>query len=122
MPAIHATPHVNGKYGAPMGRYSDPLDSTFDGTVKIARLPFVDYDYDQGGAYWGGNGDAMWSARWEDAEEVHYHYFRAQSYRVACKYVLAGMPDVTCIRAVNVVKSRHILTRVSRRTDLIQLD
>lgn len=110
MPVIHATSHVGGQYGAPMGRRSDNLDSTFAGTVKVARLPFVDYDYDQGGAYWGGgsNSGQMWAASWDDDAEgvVAYHYFRAKSFTAACAYIVNAMPDAKCVRAINVVSKR----------------
>lgn len=42
-------------YGAPMGRDSDKtLDGTCSEPLYLCRVPFVDYDYDPGGAYWGG--------------------------------------------------------------------
>lgn len=43
--------HVNSQYGAPMGRHSDKLEE-FVGRAHLQRVPFVDGDYDPGGAYW----------------------------------------------------------------------
>jgi len=43
---------VFAKYGAPMGRHSDSVDS-FQGPVEIYRVPMHDGGYDKGGAYWG---------------------------------------------------------------------
>jgi hypothetical protein len=44
--------NVSSKYGAPMGRGSTtnlPI-----GKIKCFRVNSVDFDYDDGGAYWGG--------------------------------------------------------------------
>jgi hypothetical protein len=42
---------VSCKYGAPMGRRDQLPD---DGErLWVTRLPFIDGDYDRGGAYWG---------------------------------------------------------------------
>jgi hypothetical protein len=88
------------------------MDATFAGTVKLARLPFVDYDYDQGGAYWGGGSGtaAMWAASWDDDAEgvVAYHYFRAGSFKAAYAYVTEAMPNATCTQAVNVVNRQLV--------------
>jgi hypothetical protein len=44
-------PHVSGKFGAPMGRMSRPLDH--DGTWRAQALDLDEGGYDEGGAYWG---------------------------------------------------------------------
>jgi hypothetical protein len=45
-----------------MGRRSDEVS----GVVELARVPMVDGDYDEGGAYWGGVADnPLWCA-WND--------------------------------------------------------
>lgn len=44
--------NVSSKYGAPMGRRRLMENPT--GKVRIFRVKFVDGDYDDGGAYWGG--------------------------------------------------------------------
>lgn len=36
--------NVSSKYGAPMGRYSDPLES-LKGKVRLRRVRFVDCDH-----------------------------------------------------------------------------
>ena len=67
--------NVSSKFGAPMGRESDDL-SDFRGKVHLRYVPFVDGDYDAGGAYWGGG---MYTlplyCLWDD--EGHVHYLRA---------------------------------------------
>lgn len=61
---------VSGKYGAPMGRRSDINNLAQTGKpVHLQRVPFVDGDYDPGGAYWGG-GTPLYCA-WDD-EGVAY--------------------------------------------------
>lgn len=66
---------VSCVYGAPMGRRSDPV-ATLTGRVHVRRVPFVDGDYDQGGAYWGGGRHTLpLFCAWDDAGRVHY--FRA---------------------------------------------
>lgn len=87
MPAfLPYTQKVNGRYGAPMGRRSDHAQD-FVGRVHLRRVPFVDGDYDPGGAYWGGGGGPLFCA-WDD--EGHVLYFRHDS-RDAAKAELLGM-------------------------------
>ena len=43
---------VSCKYGAPMGRTEYHDD--FSAKARCFRVNFVDGDYDDGGAYWGG--------------------------------------------------------------------
>jgi hypothetical protein len=78
--------NVSSRYGAPMGRRSDPLEH-FEGKVHFARVPFVDGDYDPGGAYWGA-GDPLYAA-WDDAG--HEHYIRARSRSKAKAAIDAGL-------------------------------
>jgi len=45
---------VDCRYGAPMGRPSDDeKDKPKNQRIFDRKVPFVDYAYDQGGAYWG---------------------------------------------------------------------
>jgi len=60
---------VSAKYGAPMGRRSSNAED-FQGKAHLQRVPFVDGDYDQGGAYWGGPA-TLWCA-WDDHGAVIY--------------------------------------------------
>lgn len=64
--------NVASRYGAPMGRRSDlPADTR--AKLHLRRIPMVDFDYDPGGAYWGGTrGRPMWCAWDESSGEVRY--------------------------------------------------
>lgn len=68
-------PKVSCRYGAPMGRYSQPGWQWPKDRRKIAanKSAWVDGDYDRGGAYWGC-GTPIWAV-WERghaAESVVY--------------------------------------------------
>ncbi len=74
---------VYSRYGAPMGRRSD---AGLTGKVRLQRVPYVDGDYDPGGAYWGYvPGLPLWCA-WNDEGT---RYLRAPS-RTAAKAQLVG--------------------------------
>jgi len=75
---------VSSPRGAPMGRPSDPLES-FQGKLHLRAVPFVDGDYDKGGAYWGENGTPLFCV-W-NGEGVAY--FRAPNRSAAKGYILA---------------------------------
>lgn len=45
-------PHVDGKYGAPMGR-REYNDGDYSAKVRLFRVKLDSGGYDQGGAYWG---------------------------------------------------------------------
>jgi len=80
--------NVSSKYGAPMGRRSDPL-SDFVGKCHLRVVPFVDYDYDQGGAYWGGGRDTLsLYCAWDN--EGHARYIRAFD-RDSAKAAMPGL-------------------------------
>lgn len=55
---------LSSKYGAPMGRSTRlPVDPSQPIKLRMERLRWVDHDYDQGGAYWGGGmGDHVYWA------------------------------------------------------------
>ena len=44
---------VDCRFGAPMGR--PEIYNDFSGVARCFRVKMVDGDYDDGGAYWGGN-------------------------------------------------------------------
>ena len=87
---------VSSKYGAPMGRHSDDPNA-LNGNCWLREVPFVDGDYDQGGAYWGGgrgtlslfcawmydaNGDMLVSyTRAYDRERAKAQFPNARFYR-----------------------------------------
>lgn len=68
--------NAGSEYGAPMGRGSDsPEDFPRGVPLHIQMIPFMDGDYDPGGAYWGG-GEPIYCV-WDD--EGHECYRRAWS-------------------------------------------
>ena len=76
--------NVSSPRGAPMGRYSDPIEAFKGGRVQLRRISFVDGDYDPGGAYWGGGGPPVWCAWGQSAEgEPIVCYFRAADRKAA---------------------------------------
>ena len=75
---------VNGTYGAPMGRRSDCEPEHLLGKVHLRRIPLVDGDYDQGGAYWGGVRGSYMFCAWKE-EQNTVVYFRAGSREEAKK-------------------------------------
>ena len=83
--------NVSSRYGAPMGRASDPFVSLAGRTVHLRRIRLVDYDYDPGGAYWG-SGVPLWCA-WVDVADARVGrlavYLRAKD-RNAAKAKLPG--------------------------------
>ncbi len=71
---------VDVKYGAPMGRQESPVED-FTGPVYLQKVPMVDGDYDEGGAYWGG-GTPLYCA-WDG--EGNAIYVRAKDSAAAKK-------------------------------------
>jgi hypothetical protein len=74
--------NVSSKYGAPMGRPSDALESFKGARVQLRAVAMVDGDYDAGGAYWGGGRGTLgvWCAWGTDAEgEPIEAYVRAKT-------------------------------------------
>lgn len=72
-------PDVSSKYGAPMGRRNNiPNDIETVGKLHLVKLKWVDGDYDQGGAYFGGGqGDNIYWAYGETATEQVNVFVRA---------------------------------------------
>lgn len=73
-------PSACSRYGAQMGRRNSlPTDPSVPVKLRLQCLQFVDYDYDQGGAYWGGGAGTqpVWCAWGEDDEIQIYVFFRA---------------------------------------------
>lgn len=86
--------YVGSPYGSPHGRCSDHL-SEFKGCVHLREVPFVDGDYDQGGAYWGGGTIPLFCA-WDD--EGHVHYLRARVRWEAKDKILLANPALKFYR------------------------
>lgn len=88
--------NVSSIYGAPMGRAADSITDLI-GRVHLRYVPFVDGDYDQGGAYWGGGRDTQpLFCAWDD--ESHVVYFRAASREGAKAKLSSKNPAITFYR------------------------
>lgn len=84
---------VSCRYGAPMGRPS--IHDNPEADVTLFRVRFVDGDYDQGGAYWGGGGSPLFAAIGDDFQ----HFLRAEGVRQAEAQLLKKFPRLTINRA-----------------------
>jgi hypothetical protein len=69
---------LSGKYGAPMGR-SDEGNMADADSIAIEWMPYVDGDYDVGGAYWGGGEPMYCAAGYLLGDEIARCYIRAAS-------------------------------------------
>lgn len=73
------------------------------GKVFLQQVPFVDGDYDKGGAYWGNNGVPLWRAYCEmeitEGEiDVFDQFFRARSREQAKELLREDYPNITFYR------------------------
>ena len=88
-------------YGADMGRRNVLPDDT-DAPIKLhmQRLKWVDGDYDAGGAYWGNgrNGENIYWAHGEDAENQVELFVRASSRSGAKQLIRVTLPNARFYR------------------------
>lgn len=78
----HPLRSVCGRYGAPMGRRDTlPDDPAAPVRLSLVRLRLVDYDYDAGGAYWGGSSahGHIWRAVGDGGDVVAEMFVRAKT-------------------------------------------
>lgn len=83
-----------------MGRPNRLPDDT-DETVKLqmVQLRWVDGDYDEGGAYWGGgSGDHVYYAKGDASDVVVEVYVRAKSRKQAKAEVRELLPNARFYR------------------------
>lgn len=96
------TPHVNCRYGAPMGRSRYGNREPMPGErFHLVRVPLV-YDgaYDRGGAYWGSPND-LWAFGLADLgtrNEPVMRYCRAKSRDEAKAIAREEFPDAKFYR------------------------
>lgn len=83
--------------GSQMGRRNFlPQDLNTPIKLEVQRLKWVDGDYDEGGAYWGGgNGDTIFFFHGEDSEEQIELYVRAKSMKQATEKMKEILPNAT---------------------------
>lgn len=92
---------VSCQYGAPMGRPNTVTESDYPVKFRLQRMSMISYDYDQGGAYWGGPSpeDGQMYCAWGDgAEEVQIVYIRAKSRTLARDKVTSQFPNAQFYR------------------------
>lgn len=86
------------RYGADMGRRSDPFPADFTGQVKALELN-LDGDYDSGGAYWGATeGTSIWRLTAETDEEVLVAYHRVKSFEELGEKLKTACPNATPVK------------------------
>lgn len=85
---------VSSRYGAPMGRRNFNPE-TDDQRFYLQRVRFVDYDYDAGGAYWGG-GTPLY--RWVSEDHTGEGFVRAKSRSEAKVAILEDYPSARFFR------------------------
>ena len=86
--------------GAMMGRAdSIPEDFLTVTKLRLERVRPVGYDYDKGGAYWGGLWDKPLYCAWGDSEtEQAYAFFRAKDRADAKRQAVAAFPNARFYR------------------------
>jgi hypothetical protein len=96
---ITPLPDVSSSRGAPMGRRDSHNRSHEELPLKffLVHLPFIDGDYDKGGAYWGGADKQMYRAEsdgLQPGEEcVQEMFIRAHTRFQAKEEVLKRYPN-----------------------------
>lgn len=84
---------VGGRYGAPMGRPDVGTSHDDYVTMTVRRIPMHDYDYDGGGAYWGGGSShGMMFCAWS-RDRSCIRYGRARSYLMFEQQVREDFPN-----------------------------
>lgn len=95
---------VGSRYGAQMGRENNVVNRDHPIEFEVARLEWVDGDYDQGGAYWGRTfddprtnrgSDYIFRFEGESDDEIEWMFVRAKSLNEAKKEVLATYANAT---------------------------
>ncbi|WP_327211010.1 hypothetical protein [Rhizobium leguminosarum] len=101
---------VGSRYGAQMGRSDNVVNKDHPIKFEVARLEWVDGDYDQGGAYWGrtfednrtGRGsDYIFRFEGEADDEIEWMFVRAKTVAAAKAQVVATYPNATFSNAVD---------------------
>ena len=76
MPRFNPFPPVHSRYGAPMGRTSDPTAAVAECPTLFARHQGGGQGYDRGGAYWGLPSD-VWAVWGHVKGDLRITYVRA---------------------------------------------
>lgn len=93
-------PHLSkaySQYGADMGRPNNRTEPSYPVRFHVQRIRLNSGGYDSGGAYWG-QGQALYYAWGDGAEEVQEHWTRATDRDDAKTAVLNRWPNATFYR------------------------
>ncbi len=78
--------NCSNKYGAEMGRPNIlPSNTNSPLKLRMEKLKWVDYDYDQGGAYWGGGTRSSIYCAWHDNKSNPVQIFVREASRQDAK-------------------------------------
>jgi len=88
---------VGSRYGAPFGRPTKMPETTAQ-RYYLVRVRFVDGDYDQGGAYWGGGPGTKPLYRWVTVDETGEGFVRASTRSEAKSKVRKACPGAKFFR------------------------
>lgn len=89
-------PNAASASGANMGRKNTIVEVDYPVCFEVRRLEWVDYDYDEGGAYWRRNKDEhIYLFQGDSSEHQETIYVRSKSYEDAQKQVLETYPKAT---------------------------
>lgn len=92
---IDPTPHVSGKYGAPLGRFTGPdYLETSAGPLYLRHIRLNSGGYDSGGAYWGQYQRLYWVAD----QDGNSKFLRARNRDDAKAQVRVKFPAATFYR------------------------
>lgn len=86
--------------GASMGRPNVVLEPESEIRFRLYRMPMVDYDYDTGGAYWGGSSThgVMYHAYGDGPKYKNECFIRAKDRKAAKEAVRKLFPKATFYR------------------------
>ena len=76
------------KYGADMGRRNNITEPDYPVKFHLVRLRWVDGDYDEGGAYWGGGTGSYIYHAWGDGKEFEQEMFVRASSRAYARVLV----------------------------------
>lgn len=84
----------SSSFGSQMGRRNS-LPADFDNPIKLrmVKLKWIDFDYDEFGAYWGRSNDFIYCAWNEDSTNPIYIFERANTRQEAKVAVLGILPN-----------------------------
>lgn len=87
--------NTNCSRGAPMGRHEQHAYGCEGIVFELEWVPFIDGDYDAGGAYWGSPANIYCAVGTLDGEEVATHFLRNINRESAARALFDDYPGCT---------------------------